>query len=69
MKDLGAPIVVTSGEPAGIGPDVCLALAARAGAARVVVLGDREVLQQRARALGIASLPEIVHVPAAADWM
>ncbi|MEW6165150.1 MAG: 4-hydroxythreonine-4-phosphate dehydrogenase PdxA [Pseudomonadota bacterium] len=45
-------IAVTSGEPAGIGPDICLALADRAFDARIVVLGDRELLEQRARALG-----------------
>jgi len=44
-------IAVTSGEPAGIGPDVCLALARRGFAARVVVLGDREMLESRARQL------------------
>jgi 4-hydroxythreonine-4-phosphate dehydrogenase len=41
-------IAVTSGEPAGIGPDLCLALADRAFDARVVVLGDRTVLAARA---------------------
>ncbi|HEY6863140.1 MAG TPA: 4-hydroxythreonine-4-phosphate dehydrogenase PdxA [Burkholderiales bacterium] len=46
-------IAVTSGEPAGIGPDICLALARDELAARVVVLGDRHLLEQRAAALGI----------------
>ena len=46
-------IAVTSGEPAGIGPDVCLALARKKFAARIVVLGDREMLESRARQLGI----------------
>ena len=46
-------IAVTSGEPAGIGPDICLALARDVLAARVVVLGDRHLLEQRAAALGI----------------
>ena len=46
-------IAVTSGEPAGIGPDICLALARGEVAARVVVLGDRHLLEQRAAALGI----------------
>jgi 4-hydroxythreonine-4-phosphate dehydrogenase len=62
----GVPIAVTSGEPAGIGPDVCLMLAARANPAPIRVIGDRGVLQQRAAALGIATLPEIVHVAAPA---
>jgi 4-hydroxythreonine-4-phosphate dehydrogenase len=60
----GPVIVVTSGEPAGIGPDICLALAAREFAARIVVLGDRELLAARAAVLGmdIAGL-DIRHVP------
>ena len=48
-----APVAVTSGEPAGIGPDICLALAKTPLAARTVVLGDREVLEARARQLGM----------------
>jgi 4-hydroxythreonine-4-phosphate dehydrogenase len=45
-------IVVTSGEPAGIGPDISLALASRAFPARLAVLGDRDLLETRARSLG-----------------
>jgi 4-hydroxythreonine-4-phosphate dehydrogenase len=52
-SEAAAPIAVTSGEPAGIGPDICLALAATELAHRVVVLGDREMLEGRARQLGI----------------
>lgn len=47
-------IVVSSGEPAGIGPDISLALASRPFAARLVVLGDRGLLQARARSLGLS---------------
>jgi 4-hydroxythreonine-4-phosphate dehydrogenase len=46
-------IVVSSGEPAGIGPDISLALASRPFAARVAVLGDVSLLELRARTLGI----------------
>ncbi len=46
-------IAVTSGEPAGIGPDICLALARRGFPARIVVLGDRGMLEGRARQLGL----------------
>lgn len=49
-----AAVAVTAGEPAGIGPDLCVGLAARALAARVVVVADRDLLAERARALGIA---------------
>jgi 4-hydroxythreonine-4-phosphate dehydrogenase len=44
-------IVVSSGEPAGIGPDICLALAKHTIAARLAVLGDATLLEDRARAL------------------
>jgi 4-hydroxythreonine-4-phosphate dehydrogenase len=44
-------IVVSSGEPAGIGPDISLALAARRFAARLAVLGDLDLLRARARLL------------------
>ncbi|MDF7676691.1 4-hydroxythreonine-4-phosphate dehydrogenase PdxA [Neisseriaceae bacterium ESL0693] len=44
-------IAVTSGEPAGIGPDICLDLPALSIAARIVVLGDIDLLRQRALAL------------------
>ena len=46
-------IAVTSGEPAGIGPDLCLAFAGRALPARIVVLGDRGVLAARAAMLDL----------------
>ena len=57
-------IAVTSGEPAGIGPDICLRLADRSWPVRLVVLGDRNLLTARARALGLdASRIEIRDVP------
>lgn len=40
-------IAVTSGEPAGIGPELCARLAGRFPQARLVVLGDRELLAAR----------------------
>jgi 4-hydroxythreonine-4-phosphate dehydrogenase len=46
-------IAVTSGEPAGIGPELCLQLAGWSGAGRPVVLGDRDLLRQRAGLLGL----------------
>lgn len=47
-------IAVTSGEPAGIGPELCLRLAAQPGEAHPVVLADRALLEARAAALGLA---------------
>ena len=37
-------IAVSAGEPAGIGPDICLALAGAVPEAEVVVIGDADVL-------------------------
>ena len=45
------PLYVTSGEPAGIGPDICLRLAGRVDERPVVVLADMQMLQQRAEQL------------------
>jgi len=49
-----AVIAVTSGEPAGIGPDLCLALARERLPCRAVILADRELLAARAAQLGLA---------------
>ncbi len=48
-------IAVTSGEPAGIGPELCARLASRRSAARRVILGDRALLEARALQSGIAA--------------
>ncbi|HLU76717.1 MAG TPA: 4-hydroxythreonine-4-phosphate dehydrogenase PdxA [Burkholderiales bacterium] len=58
-------IAVTAGEPAGIGPDICLALADRAFDARLVVLADRSLLEARAGALGrdLPATLDIRHIP------
>ncbi|MDO5059667.1 MAG: 4-hydroxythreonine-4-phosphate dehydrogenase PdxA [Neisseria sp.] len=45
-------IAVTSGEPAGIGPDICLDLAAHTQPCRPVILGDIGLLRERAEMLG-----------------
>jgi 4-hydroxythreonine-4-phosphate dehydrogenase len=44
-------LVLTSGEPAGVGPDLCLMLAERDWPCELIVAGDLEVLTQRARLL------------------
>lgn len=51
---LSKPIVVTAGEPAGIGPDLCLALADMPVAAKITVVADPSVLRARAARLGVA---------------
>jgi len=48
---VGAPLVITSGEPAGIGPDLCLQLVRETQP--LVVIADKVLLRQRAAQLGI----------------
>lgn len=59
-------IALTAGEPAGIGPDLCVLLAQRLPAADITVIADRDLLQSRAQQLGlpIAGL-RVEHVPLA----
>jgi len=71
------PLAITAGEPAGIGPDLCLQLAGHAHP--LVVIADRLMLQQRAAQLGVNVLLHdysqitphvtgklsVLHVPAA----
>jgi 4-hydroxythreonine-4-phosphate dehydrogenase len=63
----GAPrptIAVTTGEPAGIGPELCAALPLDAAGARIVLVGDRGLLERSAgRRL---SEDAVHHVPLAA---
>ena len=44
-------IALTSGEPAGIGPELCLALAAMQLPCELVCFGDRALLEERAQLL------------------
>ena len=50
---------MTAGEPAGIGPDLCVQLAQQPQAEHLVVIGDQRLLEQRARQLDLPwrSLP------------
>ena len=50
----GRPLIaITSGEPAGIGPEICLQLLERQTLpVQLVVLGDRRLLAERARLIG-----------------
>ncbi len=41
-------IAITSGEPAGIGPDLCILIAQKSFDAELIVIGDPSILQQRA---------------------
>lgn len=63
-------IALTSGEPAGIGPELCAAVARRAWPCELVCLADRALLAERAAATGAALVlheyrraEERAHVP------
>lgn len=46
-------ILITPGEPAGIGPDVCVQLAQELSAANSIIIADPDLLRQRAKQLGL----------------
>lgn len=46
-------LILTAGEPAGIGPDLCLQLADNSWPARLAVAGNMDLLRQRAQMLGL----------------
>jgi len=46
-------IAITAGEPAGIGPDLCIQLAQHQHPAELIVLADPAMLEQRAALLGL----------------
>ena len=51
----GKPLVITAGEPAGIGLDLCLALAQTGRLDEVIVIADREAIEARADRLGVSA--------------
>ena len=53
-------IAITVGEPAGIGPEICLRLGERAWPMPLVLIGDKTALDLRAAALGLQALPEFL---------
>jgi 4-hydroxythreonine-4-phosphate dehydrogenase len=73
-------IALTSGEPAGIGPELCFLLAQEALPVKLAIIADRTLLRDRAEMLGLpisirdfnlhdSPLPgtlEVIHVPMAA---
>lgn len=52
-SQLNAPIALTPGEPAGIGPDLTVMLAQTRRTAAIVAIADRDVLTERAQLLGL----------------
>jgi 4-hydroxythreonine-4-phosphate dehydrogenase len=60
-------IAITSGEPAGIGPDICVMLAQHEIKADVTIIGDAEMLAARAKLLKLNfDATNVRHTPAAA---
>jgi 4-hydroxythreonine-4-phosphate dehydrogenase len=55
-------ILITPGEPAGIGPDVVIQMAAKAHAAELIVVGSPELMRERAEQLNIPLSLEVI------DW-
>lgn len=53
-------IALTSGEPAGIGPDICIALAFEAIDAKLAVFGDPMIFESRAKSLGLELAIELL---------
>jgi 4-hydroxythreonine-4-phosphate dehydrogenase len=57
-------IALTAGEPAGIGPDLCVQLAQRLPDAEITVIADRILVKQRAKLLGLSLCNlNIHHIP------
>ena len=53
MSSFLVPLALTSGEPAGIGPDLCVQLAAMPHESPIVVIADKNLLLERAAQLGL----------------
>jgi len=57
------PLALTPGEPAGIGPDICVQLARRGWEFPVVAFADAGMLAERARGLGLELTIRQVETP------
>jgi len=56
-QNIQRPIVITTGEPAGIGPELIVQLLQTPQTTPLVVAGDAELLLQRAAAIGLELVP------------
>ena len=60
-------IAITSGEPAGIGPDICVMISQQKLAADITIIGDAAMLAARAKQLQLSfDATRVHHTPAAA---
>lgn len=61
-------IAITSGEPAGIGPDICVMLSQQTINADITFLGDSNLLLARAKQLNLSfDTSRVLHFPVSAD--
>lgn len=66
-RDSCPRIALTTGEPAGIGPDLTAMLAQKPPACQLVAVGDPQLLEQRANELGLRLETQLFRPNAAAD--
>lgn len=62
-KPPGNPVIVTAGEPAGIGPDLCVMLGAAGDLHGCRVLGDERLLRARAARLDLPFALDVIDRP------
>jgi len=58
---LAKPLIVTAGEPAGIGPELCSALADTELASDIVVIGDASLLDDRLQVIDTPFPAPVIH--------
>jgi 4-hydroxythreonine-4-phosphate dehydrogenase len=58
---LKKPLVITAGEPAGIGPELCSALADTDLASRVVIVGDASLIDDRLQVINTPFPAPVIH--------
>ena len=58
-------LILTSGEPAGIGPDLCIQVAQRTWPCELIIAGDADLLQQRAAQIRLPILLQRIEDDAA----
>lgn len=54
MHNASSRIAITTGEPAGIGPDLCIQLIQKPLPCHITLIADPDLLKQRATALGLS---------------
>lgn len=77
MRAVIPRILLTLGEPAGIGPDLCALIARQSFPCELVVIGDPQVLEARARMLDVSlqlleadpHLPAVPHRPGSLRYL